>query len=153
MLRRPTHPSANRSLAPGARATEGSIGGRPPQHAKEPLAGARRLPNRRTGHRSQGPRSKAIQTIPRGPKSQRQHQRIPKTRTSTPAQIPTRRPAPSPGLRPQAYLRTLKCGVVHLKGKMGGEEGLGAPMQRCTHVRRRPIASRSKNLPDPHAPA
>ncbi|MEQ2298661.1 hypothetical protein AMECASPLE_007564 [Ameca splendens] len=28
-----------------------------------------------------------------------------------------------------------------------------SPLQKCTHLRRRPIASRSKNMPDPHAPA
>ncbi|KAK5622587.1 hypothetical protein CRENBAI_000975 [Crenichthys baileyi] len=66
-------------------------------HCHDPLAGARCPCNRLTGHQSQGPRSKEMQAIPRELK--RQHQTTPKT--PTPVQIPTRRPAPSPGLRPQ----------------------------------------------------
>ncbi|MEQ2316393.1 hypothetical protein AMECASPLE_032072 [Ameca splendens] len=77
-----------------------------------------------------------------------QHQTTPKTRTSSPAQIPTRRSTPSSGLRlqtanrdvkrSQAYLCPLKCGVdacccnVHLKRKTGGEAGLlPHPPSRC----------------------
>ncbi|MEQ2279187.1 hypothetical protein AMECASPLE_006831 [Ameca splendens] len=67
-------------------------------------------PNRGTGHQSQGPRSKAIQTITRGPKSQPKHQTTLKNQTPTPAQILTRRPAPSPCLRCQMANR----GVVKL---------------------------------------
>ncbi|MEQ2312524.1 hypothetical protein AMECASPLE_031878 [Ameca splendens] len=46
------------------------------------------LPKRRTGLQSQGPRSKVIQTILRGLKSQPQHQTTPKTQTPTPVQNP-----------------------------------------------------------------
>ncbi|MEQ2219128.1 hypothetical protein XENOCAPTIV_012991 [Xenoophorus captivus] len=116
----PTHLTANHSLAPGARVTDGSTEGRPPKHAQDrapqqpqtqtregsrmppptprhgtprclkragqplhqseatsqltlhtawarpPCWSPKPLPNRWTGHRSQGPRSKAIQTILRG---------------------------------------------------------------------------------------
>ncbi|KAK5609286.1 hypothetical protein CRENBAI_012823 [Crenichthys baileyi] len=40
---------------------------------QDPLARAQRPPNRRIGHRSQGPRSKEIQAIPIEPKRQPQH--------------------------------------------------------------------------------
>ncbi|KAK5610704.1 hypothetical protein CRENBAI_001166, partial [Crenichthys baileyi] len=49
--------------------------------AKDTRARALPPPNRRTGHQSQGPRSKEIQAIPREQKSQT----TPKTRTPTPA--------------------------------------------------------------------